>query len=449
MSRKNPPEPNEIALFRYRVIATLLPAPRGQVASKARELSERAWDIPGSDRTRVASETIRSWLLNYRTGGFDALVPKGRSDRHGQRRLSPETVESLAGLKRDKPHLSVRGLVKEAHDRGLVPKSVHLPRSTVARMLKSLGLMGPPPGDGGGSGDPRRFAYEQAGEMWQSDVLHGPRVRDHRGHARKAYLIAFLDDATRVVPHAAFAFSETVAAFLPVFRLAVEKRGLARRLYVDNGANYRSRALELICARLGIALIHAKPYSPAGKGKIERWLRTVRQQFLPTLDKADLGSLDAINGKLHAWIEGEYHRNPHQGLGGRTPLDQWALCSAEVRYAGPGMDLDELFLLEKRRKVRKDRTVHFRTRVYEVDAWLIGEFVILRYDPAAPPTRPLAVFHQDKPAGIATLIDIHANARIRRRPASDGLSFRNAGSGPDHPESSEPSEPSEKPDPEK
>ena len=444
MSRKNPPEPNEIALFRYRVIATLLSAPRGQVDPMTRELSEQPWDIPGTDRTRVAPATIRGWLVDYRTGGLEALVPKSRSDRHGQRRLSPKTVEVLSGLKRDKPHLSVRGLVKEAHDRGLVPKSVDLPRTTVARMLKSQGLMEPPPGDGAGTGDPRRFAYEWAGEMWQSDVLHGPRVRDHRGHARKVYLIAFLDDATRVVPHAAFAFSETVADFLPVFRLAIEKRGLARRLYVDNGANYRSRALELICARLGIALIHAKPYKPAGKGKIERWLRTVRQQFLPTLDKADLGSLDVLNGKLLAWVEGEYHRNPHQGLNGRTPLEQWALCSAEVRYAGPGMDLDALFLLEKRRKVRKDRTVHFQTRVYEVEAWLIGEFVTLRYDPAAPPSRPLAVVHQGKPAGIATLVDIHANARIRRSPASGGLTFRNAGS--DHPE---PSDPSDQPDPEK
>ena len=438
MSSKKPPAPNEVALFRYRVIATLLPEPHGKVAPKARELSEQAWDIPGSDRTRVGESTIRNWLLDYRREGFDALVPKERSDRHGQRRLSPETVEALAGLKRDEPHLSVRALIDEAHERELVPKSVHLARTTVGRMLKSLGLMDPPPGNGPGGVDRRRFAYEWAGELWQSDVLHGPRVRDHRGHARKVYLIAFLDDATRVVPHAAFAFAESVAAFLPVFRLAIERRCIPDRLYADNGATYRSRALEIICARLGIALIHAKPFQPAGKGKIERWLRTVRMQFLPTLTRADLGSLDALNAKLHAWIEGEYHRNPHQGLGGRTPLDQWALCAAEVRHVDPGMDLADLFLLEIRRKVRKDRTVHFQTRVYEVEAWLIGEFVLLRYDPAAPPSRPLLVVHQGKGAGIATLVDIHANARIRRRPASDGLSFRNAGSGPDHPEPTDP-----------
>ncbi len=437
MSRKNPPEPNEIALFRYRVIATLLPEPHGKVAPKARELSERTWDIPGSDRTRVASETIRGWLQDYRRDGFDALVPKARADRHGQRRLSPETVEALAGLKRAEPHLSVRRLIAQAHDRGLVPRSVRLPRSTVGRMLKSLGLMDPPPGNGPGGVDRRRFAYEWAGELWQSDVLHGPRVRDRRGHARKVYLIAFLDDATRVIPHAAFAFSESVAAFLPVFRLAIERRCIPDRLYCDNGANYRSKALEIVCARLGTALIHAKPFQPAGKGKMERWLRTVRQQFLSGLVPEDLRSLDALNGKLQAWIEGEYHRNPHQGLGGRTPLEQWALCASGVRLVDPGMDLADLFLLEKRRKVRKDRTVHFEARVYEVDAWLIGEYVILRYDPAAPPSRPLAVVHQGKGAGIATLVDIHANARIRRRPASDGLSFRNAGSGPDHPESSD------------
>ena len=442
MTRKKDPAPHDIALFRYHVIGHLLPEPRGKVAPKARELSKRQWDMPGSVRARLGESTIRQWLLDYRKGGFDALLPKQRADRHGQRSLSPETVEALAGLKREMPHLSVRKLIDEAHDRELVPRSVPLPRSTVARMLKHQGLMDPPPGDGAGGGDPRRFAYEWAGEMWQSDVMHGPRVRDHRGHARKVFLIAFLDDATRVIPHAAFAFAENTGAFLPVFRLALERRGVPARLFVDNGANYRSRALEIVCARLGIALIHARPYSPAGKGKIERWLRTVRMQFLPTLDKADLGSLGALNAKFHAWVEGEYHRNPHQGLTGRTPLEQWALCAAEVRYVASGADLGELFLLEVQRKVRKDRTVRFQGRVYEVEPWLIGEFVTLRYDPAAPPSRPLGVVHRGRDAGQATLLDIHANARIRRRPASGGLTFRNAGSG-------NPDDPNDHTDPEK
>ena len=100
--------------------------------------------------------------------------------------------------------------------------------------------------------------------------MHGPKVR-HGRTRRKTYLIAFIDDATRVIPFAAFALAENVQAFLPVFKNALVRRGLAARLYVDNGAAYRSRQLALVCAKLGIALVHARAYQPAGKGKIERF----------------------------------------------------------------------------------------------------------------------------------------------------------------------------------
>ena len=143
-----------------------------------------------------------------------------------------------------------------------------------------------------------------------SDILHGPKAgcdsADRRKRA-KTYLIGFLDDATRLVPHASFAFSENSASFLPVFKQALLKRGIPTRLYVDNGASYRSKHLAVICATLGIHLIHATPCQPQGKGKIERFFRTCRSQLLPSLGEQDTRSLDALNARLAAWIEGEYH----------------------------------------------------------------------------------------------------------------------------------------------
>ena len=424
MSTRKKADPLEVALFRYRVIAPLLTEPRGKASRQIREQAGLRWEIPGSDRTRVAPETIRSWFRLYRRDGLDALRPKDRS-RRSPRSLDPEVVEALIALKRELPLLSVRLLIHEARDRNLVPASVPLPHSTVHRMFQGEGLMGRSGGDDGGKGrDRRRFAYELAGEMWQSDVLHGPKVRDGRGRLRKVYLIAFLDDATRVIPYAAFAFSESVAAFLPVFRQALERRGIPKRLYCDNGSNYRSRALDVVCARLGIALIHAKPFEPAGKGKIERWLKTVRQQFLPRLTPEDLRSLDALNAKLREWIEGEYHRTGHHGLGGDTPLERWARHGGEVRHVDHGMDLGDLFMMQVERTVRKDRTVRLDNRVYEVEPRLIGEKVILRYDPAAPASRPMKVIHDGQRAGVATLLDLHANARVRRKAPRNPLSFR-------------------------
>ena len=155
----------------------------------------------------------------------------------------------------------------------------------------------------------------------------------------------------------------------PVFKNALIRRGLPARLYVDNGSACRSRHLSLVCARLGVALIHARAFQPAGKGKIERFFRTLRAGWLRHLGDDVLDNLQTLNSSLWAWIEGEYHNSPHRGLDeGRTPLEQWALASAGVRYPDATLDLDDLFLFEARRRVYKDRTVSLNGRAYEVDA---------------------------------------------------------------------------------
>ena len=127
--------------------------------------------------------------------------------------------------------------------------------------------------------------------------------------------------------------------------------------------------------KLDVALIHARPYQPAGKGKIERWFRTLRAAWLARLDAKATESLEALNRSLWAWVEGEYHQSPHRGLDGRTPLDQWALAGENVRYPEPTTDLDDLFLFETKRRVMKDRTVSLHGRLYEVDALLVGHTV--------------------------------------------------------------------------
>ncbi len=198
-----------------------------------------------------------------------------------------------------------------------------------------------------------------------------------------------------------------------MFRNALIRRGLPTRLYVDNGSAYRSRHLALVCARLGVALIHARAFQPAGKGKIERF-RTLRAGWLAHLDAPVMDSIEMLNRSLWAWIEGEYHHTPHRGLEGRTPLEQWALASGAVRYPDATLDLDDLFLFEARRRVYKDRTVSLNGRLYEVDPLLVGEKVTLRYDPEAPPSRPLEVVHDGKPAGKATRLDAYANTAVKR-----------------------------------
>lgn len=410
-----------VALFRYGLIADLAQLPPGTQGLYARIQTKADCDyaIPGTTRTRVAPETIRDWLKRYRNGGFDALLPKPRADRGRPRALPPQVVEVILGIKEGNPKLSVQLVIRQARDHPEVPPELPLPPATVHRLLARHGLMDKSQ-DEPGDADRRRFAFQRAGQMWMSDVMYGPTVWVG-GRKRKTYLIAFMDDATRVIPHCAFALAENTTTCLPVLKQALLRRGLPARLYVDNGANYRSHHLSLVCAKLGIALIHSRPYKPQGRGKIERWFKTVRAQLLTRLTAEDVASLPALNRRLQAWVQGEYHHNPHRGLEGRTPLEQWALCGDEVRFLEPDLDLDDLFLFEIQRKVQKDRTVSLDGIVYEVDAALIGERVALRYDPAAPTGRAIQVWHEGKAIELAKPVQTYANCFVKRNRSSSTL----------------------------
>ena len=404
----------QIALFRYGLIADLLHLPernRG-LYQKLAEKAEREYAIPGTLRTRVAAETLRDWLTLYRKGGFEALLPRVRRDQ-GQARAIPQAVaDQLVHWKEEERALTVPQIIARAATSGTLPEALVLAPATVHRLLSRHGLMKKEPGDPSRN-DRRRFAFDKAGELWMSDVMHGPSVLVEGKKKRKTYLLALLDDATRLVPYAAFALGENTAAFLPVLEQAIRRRGLPKRLYVDNGAVYRSNHLSLVCAKLGITLIHSRPYRPQGRGKQERWFRTVRMQLLPTLGEPDTKSLDALNRRLWAWVEGEYHMSPHKGLDGQTPLDRWSMAAHEVRLVGPECDIDELFLFEQKRRVQKDRTVSLNGVVYEVDASLVGETVALRFDPSRR-GRPVDVYFKGRKIEQAKRVDLYANCFVRR-----------------------------------
>lgn len=419
----------EIALFRHSVLGDLVhltPGHRG-LYDLLRVKSDKDYEIPGTLRRHVAVETMRHWLKLYRKGGFDALIPMTRSDAETSRAIPQEVQDLLVALKDEHRDWTVKATIKVATEAGQIPLDLPLPPSTVHRLFARHGLMQKAPTEPS-SKDHRRFAFQKAGDLWMSDVMHGPAVIFEGRRKRKTFLIAFLDDATRVVPYAAFATSESTASFLPCLKQAILRRGVPKRLFVDNGSAYRSQHLALVCAKLGVTLIHARAYHPQAKGKQERFFRTARMQLLPHLRPEDLSSLDALNRRLWAWVEGEYHRAPHRGLEGDTPLDRWAQTADEVRY-GANLDLDDLFLFEAQRKVHKDRTVSLNGIGYEVDAVLVDETVTLRFDPSSP-GRPVKVLHKGKTVQTAKVVDTYANCFVRRDRPSANLAPKSTAEAP-------------------
>jgi putative transposase len=112
----------------------------------------------------------------------------------------------------------------------------------------------------------RAFVAEHTNDIWHADVMHGPTVPSLR--SRKVYLVSFLDDASRLIAHADFCWGETALDIEGVLQSAILKRGIPKKIILDNGAAYRATSLQEICARLEIRLVYCPPYEPQGKGKL-------------------------------------------------------------------------------------------------------------------------------------------------------------------------------------
>jgi transposase InsO family protein len=397
----------QVAVFRFGVISDFVSPARldwGERTRLLREKSERQWQIPCSNRTRLSQATMLSWVRAYESGGrrLEGLYPQSRSDRGLGRALEEETTLALIGLRRKMPKSTVRSLIRTARERSLVDPEQYLSASTVWRLLKREGLMQRE----ASPVDRRRFEAELPNDIWQSDVMHGPSV-SVAGKKKKAYLIAFLDDMSRLICQAQFYLSENLDAYLDALRQALLTRGLPRKLYVDNGPAFRSLHLQQICASLGIALVHSKPYVPQGRGKIERFFRTVRSDFLPGF-RGD--SLKDLNEALDAWVRNVYHDREHRSTQ-ETPLGRFATHSECLRPAPK--DLEDHFRKQARRRVAKDRTVALDGRVYEAPVALIGKQITLLYHPNDPAR--IEALHDGQSYGILRTVDLNVNSRAHRQ----------------------------------
>jgi transposase InsO family protein len=395
-----------IAVFRYGVIADLVgdhDLDPGETERLLRDKCARHWKIPGSTRTSIGKSTIKNWVARYRRSGgkLDSLMPKPRADRGGSRAIDPETAQGLIALRRELPHVSVVLFRKEAQAREIIPPGTRIPASTLYRFLRTRGLMDKPPAPR----DRRRFEADSPNDLWQSDIMHGPHVKID-GKRKKTYLIAFIDDHSRLIPHAEFYPFERLDCFLDALRKALLMRGLPRKLYVDNGPAFRSHHLATICASLGIALVHARPYQPEGKGKIERWFRTVRSRFLPVVNAH---SLEELNAQLKEYLE-RYHDTRHR-ITRELPLSRFARGIECLRTAPP--DLEDHFRKAARRTVAKDRTLAFKNRLYEAPVELVGKQVTLLYHPHHPERVEIVV--RGKSYGFPNLVDTRVNARVKRQ----------------------------------
>ena len=397
----------QVAIFRFGVIHDFVGGVRldhGERERLVKQKAGRKYEIPFSPKTRLSRSTILRWVSLYQQGGgrLKSLYPGGRSDEGKSRAMDEETACALIGLRKELPRATVSFLIHQMEKRGLATPGAPLSPTTVWRFLNRQGLMHL--GERSPE-DRRKFEAELPNDIWQSDSMHGPMVEES-GKRRKTYLFALLDDQSRLVPHAEFYLGEALDSYLDAFRKALLRRGLPRKLYVDNGAAFRSKHLEHIAACLGVALIHSRPYCPEGKGKIERFFRTLRDQFLSGFGGK---TLEDLNLALDCWLRDIYHIRPHSSTG-QSPLKRFCDHMECIRTAPK--ELDDFFRNSARRRVAKDRTVSLNGRLYEAPVALIGKQVLLLYHSKEP--QRVEVLSNQKSYGLLTLVDLHVNCRVRR-----------------------------------
>ncbi len=367
------------ALFRHAVLGDILSRKLrwGELHPLLTELSEKPFEDYRGRVRRMAFGTLEEWYYKYRRYGVESLKPSARSDAGCSRRLSPELEQLVVDLKREDPGRSAPLILRELELAGRINRG-EMSVYPIQRVLRSKGLSGPRMELEAMA----RFRWQASmcGELWQADALHGPAfINPATRRPQKAIVFGLLDDRSRIIPYLEAGFGETEYRFLTVFHHAIARRGIPRRLLLDNHASFTGHDLRLLCAKLDIHLVHSRPGDGPSKGKIERFWRSLRESLVERLDLKTVTTIDELNLRLWSYVESEYHCRPHSALSGRTPLEVWQSGADDVRWVADHSLLEQAFVGEVARTARNDSTVQWRGVFYEVPPYLRRCQVRLRY----------------------------------------------------------------------
>lgn len=397
---------NPTVYLKMRVLGAIDMAEGNSIAARIKAVSQMTFTDEEGHPRQFTWRTIQTWYSRYHKHGVTVMENKPRSDKGKVRKVVLEDVAEavrkiLPKLRGKTPNRAL--LYRLCIEEGLLTRSQIAP-NTFRRIVKQYELL---KADADCSNKVRlAFAKAHANEMWQADTLYGPHVRVN-GSPVQTRLIAFLDDASRVCCHGQFFLAENVDTLIEAWRAALYKRGVPQSLYVDNGSIYASKEIIQICARLGCLLHHTPVRDGAAKGKVERFFRTVRDQFLAR--QLDLSSIEALNRQFTQWVEEHYNAHIHSVLG-ISPLDRFALDRKWIRFLPPNEANDELFFVEEERQVRADNTFSFKSVRFEAPRHLPDRTIQVRFERKAP-THRVVVYYKAERMGEARPLNPIANDR--------------------------------------
>lgn len=400
-----------MGMFRYTVINPLLLGDdERSLKKRIIELSEKLWMLPDGRLRQFSYGTIEDWFYTYKSEGLFGLEHQCRKDKGGFRGVD-ESVRHYID-KYVKEHSSLKtSIMIDAMKKSEIIKDGEPSNSTIYRYVRTIR-----PQKGMPVKERRSFEAPYSGNLWQTDIMYGPYLPylNERGRwiKKQTFLVAIIDDHSRLLCHGEFFFKQDLLAYLSCLKTALAKRGIPEKLYCDNGQVFLSQQVKRIMARLGTTVIHTQIRDCAAKGKIERFFLTVRNCFLDPIMELDTPKkLADLNKKFLAWSEESYNQKVHSTIE-TTPIERWMLSAHKVRLLNLEAE-DKIFYFETTRKVKKDGTISLESKTYETSWTLAGKKVDVRYNPFFP-ERPF-IRYENQDYGRATPLSRDFNNKLPGR----------------------------------
>lgn len=366
----------EIALFRYGILAPLISGTYDQNTSIQgffREAAGKLYTTPSGEDTKIATSTLERWYYNYKNKGFDALMPIRRCDTGRSRKLDEDITEQIKYLKEEYPRIPATLIYQKLVDNGTIIKG-DISLSTINRYINQLKLEN----KYSNNKEMKRYEREHINEVWCGDSSVGPYIKVE-GNKRRVYIIALIDDASRYITGIDIFFNDNFVNLMSVLKSAVTRFGKPKILNFDNGASYKNKQMELLAARIGTIINYCAPYTPQSKAKIERWFRTLKDQWMSQLNMNDFKTLDDVRISLNSYVN-SYNQYVHSSLNGLSPQDRFFKESHMIKRLSSD-EIEKSFLLEYERRVSADNVVMIDGTEYEVDYRYSKQKITLRYSP--------------------------------------------------------------------
>lgn len=397
----------DVALIRYGIISPLITGTWSGESHAAffREAAARSYIMPDGHEKTFSPYTIYRWYLDYTKFGFDVLKIKSRGDNGRFRKIDGDIAEQIIYLKKEYPRLPATLIRQKLLDNGTI-REEDLSLSTVNRFINSNFNKV----NSSQKYEMKRYEREHINEVWCGDSSVGPYIKEN-GEKRRVYIIALIDDASRFIIGADVFYNDNFISLMKVIRSSVSKYGRPKVFNFDNGSNYKSHQMKLLAARIGTTIHYCAPRTPVAKAKIERWFRTMKDQWMAGINYNDYHSLDELRVSLMKYVQ-QYNNTVHSALNGKTPQNRFfEESSLIVRMTDS--QIEKAFLLEIERRVSPDSVVTIDNKEYEVDSKYAGRRLNIRYSSDLN-----EVYACDRTTGEYEkihILDKHTNSIIRRK----------------------------------